>query len=228
MKKNAMAPKRYLSICLISVIQLVICLAFPAEACDKNEKVDYIRLAMTWQPGACKSGVVRCESWSNKFSIHGLWPQKNYGRLENCCTKEVYYEKRVEAIRGSLKAHWPTLTPGREDAAWQYQFNKHGSCAIGKVAGVKNPQDYFKLAINEFKIFDLLKVLQDGEFKVLTNTKYYGSDILDYLREVFGYRFQLVCNSKYVVEIRACFDTNMNQIDCYNTSSVCKDLLTFQ
>lgn len=224
--------KKSALICIV-VILLGACLSLLAEACTDEQQVDYLLLSMTWQPGSCKSGKVKCKSYSNVFSIHGLWPQNKNQNLQFCCTKEFYSERKIQSIKGSLRDSWPALRDGREDSSWEYQFNKHGSCAIGKVAGATTLVDYFSKAIGEFKKFNLAKVLQEeGGFKIRTSSVYYGSDILAYLKEHFGHQFQLTCEpmgqSKAVTEIRACYDSRFKQIDCGYTRKICKGPVTFQ
>lgn len=217
---------------LCSVIQLLTCAL--VEACEGQHKVDFLMLSMTWLPGACKLGKVNCKPGvqSNVFSIHGLWPQKYNGKVENCCTTEVYQDQKIAPLKRSLRANWRSITPGPEDGSWRYQFNKHGSCAIGKVAGIKDVKDFFTLGIDEFTRLDLQRTLQDGGYKIKTNNPYNGSDILRYLQSTYGFKFQMVCHplghSRLVFEIRACYDTNMNQIDCKYTAKPCLGPISFQ
>lgn len=226
---------RNLTVLALATVLVVCCLAsLAAGACSGDKhKVDSLILAMTWQPGACKSGKVKCtKGFENVFSIHGFWPQKKDGNLEYCCTNDFYLEKKISTLKRSLRANWPSLFGGREDAAWEYQYNKHGSCAIGKVAGAKDIKEYFSRAVHEFSRFELGRVLQEGGYKIKTSAQYYGSDIIRYLRDEFNHDFQLVCESKgqnkIVTEIRACFDANLRQIDCAYTKRICKGPVTFQ
>lgn len=211
-------------------------LSFLADAaCTANQEVDYLILAMTWQPGSCKSNKIRCKTnapINDIFSIHGLWPQLNVGKLENCCTKHLFFSRKLDEIKRSLRALWPTITDGPVESFWQYEYDKHGTCAVGKVTGADDVKEYFLRTMAKFRELNLEQTLQAGGFKIKTSNTYRGSKILEYLDEKFGSKFQLTCKpyrtSKILVDIRACYDTKLRLIDCKNSNHACMGPITFQ
>jgi len=64
------------------------------------------------------------QKWcSDKYMIHGLWPQINATDYpENC--EDVSYAKPTGQLLDNMNTYWK----GCDDTLWSHEWEKHGSC----------------------------------------------------------------------------------------------------
>ena len=132
---------------LLALVLTILVLAQPdrcaaADGVGENAKdragvFDYYVLAMSWNAAWCEAegdrrGAAQCEPQHEiGFSLHGLWPQYEYGWPEFCARTQS------DPTRGETAAMVDLMhSPG---LAW-YQWKKHGRCS-----GL-DPADYFALS----------------------------------------------------------------------------------
>lgn len=224
----------------VSCIVLVIFCAFlqwqlPLAHCRRNKqttcsldsRLDYIKLAVQWQPGYCQRSGCKSEA---KFSIHGLWP----GRLQDkyspnsCCSSEAFNETKLIPIETRLRDAWPSLR-GSHSSFWRHEYQKHGTCTKNLI-GFGNMTNYFQKTI---QLYDNLKLNE-----ILQRARIYPSNfqLLDrqQLTNVLasqhnGRKLELTCDSRstfsLLKEIGFCFtQESPNQpIDCPQTSDTCSN-----
>jgi len=98
----------------------------PAVARDVAGQFDYYVLALSWQPGWCRStGDARqapeCRTGTGRgFTVHGLWPQHEQGWPQNCDTPHRDPSRRQSQEMGDIM--------GSGGLAW-HQWQKHGRCS---------------------------------------------------------------------------------------------------
>src|SRR5689334_8775518 len=85
---------------------------------------DYFTLALSWSPGFCAvSGGPRdaeqCERGGLGFVVHGLWPQRARGLIENC---EAGLRPPARADVAAVRDLFPT------EGLARYEWRKHGGC----------------------------------------------------------------------------------------------------
>lgn len=198
--------------------------------CTDDYKVDHLRLRMSWGPGYCSSGKATCRSGVKpEFTIHGLWPQQSdKENPEKCCTKEKFEINSLGPIKAKLRQYWPSIAGLNDEAFWSYQWDKHGTCATS-ITSLNKVYDYFNFAASSLKESDLTAVISK-RFKPSNDKLYYGHAIIMALAQVYGAKISIECaplKSKpqwhVITEVSACFDTNLDFIDCPYTKRRCLD-----
>lgn len=198
------------------------------RGCTNDYKVDHLRLRMSWGPGYCSSGKAFCRAGVKpEFTIHGLWPQqKDKENPEKCCTEERFEIKALTPIKAKLRQYWPSISGSDDEGFWSYQWDKHGSCAT-KITSLNKVYDYFNFAVSSMKGSDLTTVTTK-RFKPSNDKLYYGHAIIMALAQVYGAKISIECSPlknkpqwHVVTEVSACFNTNLEFIDCPYTKRRC-------
>lgn len=200
--------------------------------CTREYIVDYLDLAISWGPGTCQTDKVSCrKDIENKFTIHGLWPQHNgHSTPLDCCTKTFFDHGDVKPLKKDLRAVWPTLENGDDYNFWQYEWNKHGSCAV-KIKGISTVREYFEFSVKAVKRLDMLDMLSRNGIKPSNVGLQRGEKINSALNKEIGAKVTLSCapskkNPRVLVlnEVHVCFDTKLRLTDCKkNTPRKCRD-----
>lgn len=115
---------------------------------------------------------------SDKFTLHGLWPDKCDGTWEQFCDSSLNIKKGDlediivgqfgdKTLMQQIKDNWNNLG-GDDESLWVHEFNKHATCVktirpecYGS-SGKKNQNvyDYFKKAValyNKYPTYEFLK-----------------------------------------------------------------------
>lgn len=90
--------------------------------------------------------LLAVQKWcSNKYQIHGLWPQFNHNDWPSNCEKVSYISPNGDLLN-AMNANWSTCN--NNDALWQHEWTKHGSCVEQQFGLGEN--GYFNLALKLF------------------------------------------------------------------------------
>ncbi|CAN1130042.1 Ribonuclease 3 [Linum perenne] len=114
---------------------------------------------MQWPPAYCNQPRANCRTpiINNRFTIHGMWPQKNNGQSPQNCpgsVPDVRRSGRVDApTMALLDTHWPNLQRPPNTVFWTYEWNKHGTCSGWPL------QRYFKTAVDRALNVNVLQKL---------------------------------------------------------------------
>lgn len=164
---------------------------------------DYWLLALSWSPQYCaettRSNEAQCDTRRPYgFIVHGLWPQKESSRVENCPRAARLPERLVQRLL--------PLMPSA--GLIQYQWNKHGSCtgwpaedyvrAIEQAwAAVRIPAAY--VAPQDYLSTDLRGI--ERAFQAV-NPAFNGAAVA------------VQCSGNYLKEVRLCLDKDYHARAC--------------
>ena len=89
---------------------------------------DYYELVQQWSIALCSDGTFTCQSSSQFFTLHGMWPQLTDGDWPCTCTNEAFDPAAVASIMPQLETYWVSLN-GPTTTFLGHEWTKHGTCA---------------------------------------------------------------------------------------------------
>ncbi|CAN0863538.1 Intracellular ribonuclease LX [Linum grandiflorum] len=112
-----------------------------ATTSTNAQNFDFFYLVMQWPPAFCNQRGASCRTpiINNRFTIHGMWPQKNNGQSPQNCPGRGRVDAPTMAL---LDTHWPNLQRPPNTVFWTYEWNKHGTCSGWTL------QRYFRTAVD--------------------------------------------------------------------------------
>jgi len=184
---------------LVAALLTLLCSA--RAIADVPGRFDYWVLALSWSPEYCKQNVgdAQCRHPQRyAFVVHGLWPQHERGYPSRCAKRERVPKELVERML--------PLMPSAE--LIQHQWDKHGTCS-----GLSQEQ-YFALVERLYHKIEIPAEYREAEEYINTSVdeleKHFIRDNRAFDRE--GIAVQ--CRSRYLREVRMCFDTKLNPRAC--------------
>ncbi|KAJ7974643.1 Ribonuclease [Quillaja saponaria] len=197
---------------------------------DENEvdqQYDYFKLVLRWPNSYCKTNTCR-KTVPQRFTIHGLWPQRKDGTdLTYCDTTETLTDATLNSFKSDLLEYWPDLSTNNFEASkslWRYQWEKHGTCSASKF----NAQEYIERAILRTKNNDVLPMLKNAGIQPY-GASYSTSRIQKAIKDITLHNPDIKCNKDakkniYLYEIHICFEYNGRVIrDCRNRVIDCEN-----
>ena len=205
--------------------------------CNYKEqtKADFVMMVETWPGTFCNDGCCKMPdgySTPTEFTIHGYWP--NYNSGYPACCKSSYQEGDISdifkdaAMEKKLNTYWPAL---KRCKFVEYEFEKHGTCAMNVYNGTSGVKDYLNAALNLREKYNLLEILADAGIKPSDSTKYPASQIREAISAAVGAEVVVTCTSGQLAEVRICTQpTPANKelpdlIDCPSTSQCNSNIL---
>ncbi|ELP90965.1 ribonuclease S-F11, putative [Entamoeba invadens IP1] len=144
------------------------------------------------------------------FFLHGLWPQNDAHKNLVCCKTDVHISKAEQIIlddselKSLIYQNWISVD---RCGISIYQFDKHGTCSMKNFVGNNGIVNYIKTAIRLFKKYDLWKILQESDLKVVTNKLYNIDKLRNAIQKVIGNDVIFTCvEMTSIYEIKMCFD----------------------
>ncbi|CAL4959988.1 unnamed protein product [Urochloa decumbens] len=238
--------------------------ASPAAAAGGSRKrrwagFDYYVLALQWPGTICRQTSNCCETngccrskpikW---FTIHGLWPQYNYGGWPSCCRPTKFNINKILMLMPVLEKYWPSLYCGSSSTCfggkgpfWGFfclcecadglpdlrQWETHGTCAYPEI---QDEYDYFSTALYLYSKYNVTKALRKARIWPASSRKYAVGHIVAVIEYAFGAMPSLVCKNGSVQELRLCFHKDYQPRDCTfetdkapNSRSYCPRHVTF-
>lgn len=204
-----------------------------SRGCISDWTVSYLMLTIQWGPGVCYKNLVPCAiAPKPEFTIHGLWPtKKDKDSPCYCCNdKEFRPNKLQQRLYTDMIKSWPSFTNRPNEAFWNYQWNKHGSCA-NKV-GLDTAEKYFAFAMSKFNHLQLNKLIKDNGIVPGNDKQYETRMILELLRQKHGADVNISCyydhnkGKSYLVELFACYNAQYRPVDCPTVSNRCLTRIT--
>jgi ribonuclease T2 len=185
-------------------------------ACTYTTQADwaYLVFAQTWPGTFCSDGCCRTPSGVSKiatgFTIHGLWPNYDSNAYPTCCTNSFSDAALTNLINGNavlgtnLETYWPAL---KKCLFVQYEFDKHGSCAVSAWTGSNGPVDYWNAAMYLRKTYDIYSALVAAGIK--PGTAYYDpyKQVVPAIQNYTGTKIHIHCDHTaptQLLEVRMC------------------------
>ena len=163
-------------------------------------------LAVQWYPSVCKVHRYKtCKHplpfWQTHFTLHGLWPQKEYCDIParyKILDKKRAWQKIPLSLDPRVVNLLETYMPGSKIGLHNHEFIKHGSCFS------KDPNYYFLTSIALVSQLNTTKV----RYYFLKKRNRYVST--KKIRKMFdrvyfkgaGKRVRFVCKKGYITEMR--------------------------
>tara|TARA_Y100000813_G_C23955137_1_gene254552 strand:+ start:27 stop:479 length:453 start_codon:yes stop_codon:yes gene_type:complete len=96
----------------------------------------------------------------NKWVIHGLWPQNSKSDYPQYCKDVTFDPSLLDPIKSELNKCWYSYT-GDNDAFWEHEWKKHGSCCFTEL----NEYQYFNTTLDLYKkaTLDVISKYRKGE-----------------------------------------------------------------
>jgi ribonuclease T2 len=161
------------------------------------------------------------------FVIHGLWPNWSNGSWPQYCIKnDPLNLTEISSIIPELLTYWPGFTPSSKNstiAFWNHEWTKHGSCLYEcmdttrrRGAGTPAPQlDFFQLGLHLRSKYPYYNMLKRSGVKFTNYTQEWNtSKVYEHWLSRFNSKPMFTCSDEKLMDVRACFDCDINLISC--------------
>lgn len=202
-------------------------LASPAAGRKRRQAgFDHYVLALQWPGSVCRQTNHCCSSNGccrsnplNWFTIHGLWPQYNYGGWPSCCRPTTTFNmNKIAMLRPILERYWPSLYCGDTSTCfggrgpfWAHEWATHGTCGYPEI---QDEYDYFSTALYLYSKYNVTKALRKAHIYPRNGRKYAVAHIVAAIDHAFGRLPHLVCKNGSLQELRLCFHKDYQPRDC--------------
>ncbi|XP_027933604.1 ribonuclease 1-like [Vigna unguiculata] len=216
---------------ILFVFSLLLLLEVPklCTAEKKEEKWNYFMLVQQWPTGFCEYQIIagkrKCYITPDKFVIHGLWPQRNDGKVPKCQSKTPLYRRDLKPLDQALRSDWPNLV-GQDFNFWKSQWGKHGGCAEATLPKA----EYFNLALHIYDQNKILNILEKEQIVPDDKKLYNVSSVVAAVHNHTSHDPELSCyhdpklNVTVLYQIRICLTKNGTSLtNCLNPDSSCGD-----
>lgn len=176
----------------------------PSSAQGKGQagKFDFYVMSLSWSPQHCseKPGDKEQCGGTRKFGfvLHGLWPQYNKGYPQSCATKE----KLDQATAQSMLDIMPSAQ------LIQHEWRKHGVCDGGTA------KEYFGRGRKALTAFRTPARFQQPVQQVMVKPADFKKALLDSNPKLQGNQLAVVCNGRYLQEVRVCLSRDLEGRGC--------------
>ncbi|XP_062083701.1 ribonuclease 1-like [Humulus lupulus] len=146
---------------------------------------DFFYFVQTW-PGSFPFQKNEAEE---NFGIHGLWPMRNDGSYPSDCCNDELDMTTIQELKEKLDKEWPALSSLTNEAFWNHEWKKHGTCSKKELGRFK----YFDTCL---RLKDQTNILKKLELKniIANGSEYKKNDIEKALRQGDAIP-QLKCNN---------------------------------
>ena len=188
-----------------ALIPLVLALwpaAAPADGVAGD--FDYYVLALSWQPGWCRTtgdgrGADECGRGSGlDFTVHGLWPQYEQGWPDYCDTPER------DPSRREAQAMTDLMDPGLA----LHQWRKHGRCS-GLSAG-----DYYAALRQAAESMTIPAPFDDLPRDITLPPAVVEDAFLEANPGLSPDGITVTCKAEVLAEVRICLTRDLESRDC--------------
>ncbi|KAI9296296.1 ribonuclease T2 [Neoconidiobolus thromboides FSU 785] len=159
---------------------------------------------------------------SDKFTIHGFWPDYCDGRHgpNNGCDRQRNYphlgselKTYNQTLYNNLNLYWPSFK-GDNEAFWSHEWNKHGTClstfepkCYGKeYKKYEDANDYFAKVLNMYHKYNYYDILKKE--KIIPGRSYPREAITQAIEKNTDLKVVITCRGRSIREIRTWFMAN--------------------
>jgi len=231
------AVKTCRAIAALWVLALSGVLAASDATADSHDQCDAFKrylMVWDWSPTVCigfakPGGPCIVPDNTENWIIHGLWPAAAAGekRFETCGSEPKFSAEAIMDLVPDLKKVWPNpvfnesdTTPSGRYWAWRHEWQAHGTCAALCDPAVHDQSDFFELAMDLDKKYDVASVLTDANIAPNDTTTLATASVVDALHKAFGVSPIVECftpdgsDTSYLYAIKLCFTPSHDLTDC--------------
>jgi len=188
------------------VLAALICLALPAHAGgERAGDFDYYILSLGWSPTWCAlTGDARrddqCDTrHAYSFTLHGLWPQNDYGWPSDCRTGARDPSRRETAAMADIM--------GSGGLAW-HEWKKHGRCSgLGA-------DDYFALSRKAYENVSIPPVFAHLDRDVKLPAQVVEEAFIEANPGLERSMVTVTCEAGRIDEVRICLTRDLTPRPC--------------
>ena len=188
------------------LLAALLALTLPVHADgERAGDFDYYVLAMTWTPSWCATtGDSRedpqCDAGrALGFTLHGLWPQYEFGWPSYCRTTEREPSRAETAAMADIM--------GSSGLAW-YEWKKHGRCS-GLSAG-----DYFALSREAYESVNIPEVFTRLNRDITLPAQLVEDAFIDADPALSDAMMTVECGDGRISEVRICLNRDLSPRPC--------------
>jgi ribonuclease T2 len=139
---------------------------------------------------------------SDKFTLHGLWPDNCDGTYQQFCNTDAEISQTVKsiivdefgdtALYNTMSTVWKNYN-GDDEELWQHEYNKHGTCINTLDASCyidaetnQNVYDFYRIAVELYNNLDTYSFLVAEGIVPSTSQTYTKDQIQSALNKHFG------------------------------------------
>jgi ribonuclease T2 len=177
----------------------------PVHARDIAGQFDYYILALSWQPGWCRStgddrAAPECSDGTGRgFTVHGLWPQNERGWPRDCATDERDPSRRESQAMDDIM--------GSGGLAW-HQWKKHGRCS-GLSASA-----YYDTTREALARITVPRVLDRLDRDITLDPALVEEAFLEANPDLAADGVTITCRDRSLAEVRICLTRDLHPRDC--------------
>lgn len=191
---------------LLKTFCLALVFATPAVADGARAgDFEYYVMALSWTPSWCElegddRNSPQCDAGQGSgFTLHGLWPQNEYGWPSFCRTSERDPSRfQTEAMADIM---------GSSGLAW-YQWKKHGRCS-----GL-SAIDYFGAARDAYEAVTRPEILRNLPREMTLPPKVIESAFLEVNERLSADNLTVTCKGSLIQEVRICLTKDLEPRNC--------------
>ena len=165
---------------------------------------DYYVLSLSWIPNWCElegddRRAPECREEGRGWSVHGLWPQYDYGWPSNCRTSER------DPSRMMTRAQTDVF--GNSGLAW-YQWQKHGRCS-----GL-SAEAYYDAARKAFEMIEMPEILRQIPREMSLRPSVVEAAFLEVNPDMIADGITMTCKAGMIQEARICLTKDLELREC--------------
>lgn len=158
-------------------------------------------------------------STNGAWTIHGIWPTKNGTMGPFFCDRDwVFNRTAVEDLIPQMEQCWTNVEKGTpEDGLWKHEWEKHGTCAA-VLPPLQTENKYFGQGLQWLQQYSMSTVL--GAAHLYPDTSVHAIDLYEAVFRTLAKNPVIECyhddhtHKQYLMEIRICFDKQLQLRDC--------------
>ena len=188
----------------------------------KQDYDSYV-MAVQWSNGYCKANSCGSKAdhvYTNKMTIHGLWPSIKSGTYLKECTSGITITDNGSSLFQQMRKYWPSFSQPNT-GFWGHEYNKHGYCMTEEF-GWSGYENYFKLVIDLY-----LRTYKDLMTQAFPG--YSGTTTVTYenlksaiQRVIPNATINMKCSSGYITELYFYLQRNYMPSTSSRFSNSCK------
>ena len=168
----------------------------------KQDYDSYV-MAVQWSNGYCKANSCGSKAdhvYTNKMTIHGLWPSLKSGKYLSDCTSGVTINNDGSTMFKNMEQYWPSFsTSNTNEYFWEHEYNKHGYCMVEE-KGWSGYTQYFNYVLNLHKATYNDLITNAFSYSGTTVTLTYDQVKTAIQKVIPNATFKMNCKSNYIYE----------------------------